>query len=93
MSHTISTTHAARNALTQAGISLTNVEFNHGTVHIFVDRGDGTADTDETDALKNRVQSILPWGGFMTGYGGYVLKPDYVALELDVNSTAHPCHY
>lgn len=89
----ITTIRAARHALCKAGISLENLEFDRTSLHIFVDRGDGVADVDETNALREQVGKVIDWSGFMTGYGGYVLKPNYIASEVDVNNLAHPRHY
>ena len=64
-------------ALIKAGYDMSSVaEISRDEVEIFVNRGDGVADYDATDAAVKAAYKALPVlkGGYSTGYGAWVLQ-------------------
>lgn len=66
-----------KKVLVAAGFDLAAVqEIDRDEVTIAVMDGE-TADYDATDAAKDAFLEILPWGGFRTGWGAWILSPGY----------------
>jgi len=85
-----------RNELVQNGFvggELGSIEFNRDEVEVYVVDADGSNDYDATDILKDRVCSVLGWGGFRCGHGGWVLSKGYRASTMDYCDMSNPIHY
>jgi hypothetical protein len=49
------------------------------SVEIHVTDSDGDTDYDATDRLVEKVAKVLGWGGYMCGWGGWVLEKGCVS--------------
>lgn len=80
--------------LQSSGINMDSIA-NAGAdeVEIFVDNGEGRADSEKTDEAVKEVQKVLGWmGGYYTGYGAMVLQQSPVSMgDWNDRSTRH--HY
>jgi hypothetical protein len=67
---------------------------DHGPrqIEVFIDNGEGRANDEATGALLKKVSQLVPWGGYTTGYGGIILRKNYVSKgEWNDRCSAH--HY
>lgn len=89
------TANQIRKVLESAGINMgTILEIGRDTVEIFVREGEeGYADHGATEAAHDAVRAALPWGGYKTGYGSWILEKGFTVSEYFGMGTADPSHY
>ena len=77
-----------------AGINMDSIaDAGRDEVEIFVDNGEGRADSEKTDEAVKEVQKVLGWmGGYYTGYGAMVLQQHPLSLG-DWNDPSSRHHY
>jgi hypothetical protein len=66
--------------LRKAGVSLEGFEsIEKDEVEIFIEDSDnqGTANRELTEAKVKEFEKVFSWGGFVTGYGSYILRREY----------------
>lgn len=73
------TANQIRKSFEKAGIDTTGMIFGRDQVELFIDNGEGRADDEATDAVEKRFRQLYDWGGFVTGYGAYILRRNYTA--------------
>ena len=84
-------TRKQRNAIKNlAGI----VKISAREVEVFIEDGDsGRADYDATEAARVAACEVLSgWGGYQSGFGSWVLRPDYEPAG-DWNDKNSAWHY
>jgi len=65
---------------------------HYNEVEIYLQDEEGYTDYGATDDTFNEVTKLLGWGGFSTGYGGWILKQNFQDLG-DWNDKSSRWHY
>ena len=89
------TANQIRKALEVAGIDMSTIlQIAKDTFEVYVADGDsGHADYDKTEAALEATHNVLPWGGFKTGYGSWILSLGHKVSEYAGEGFADPMHY
>ena len=79
------TARQIRLKLERASIPTAHVEITRDEIEVAVPNvGEPGVDYDATEALRERVSIALGgWGGYRTGYGGWVLRAGYRFAPTD----------
>lgn len=73
-----------KKALVNSGIDINHISIGTNKMEIMIRdcNRPGKADYELTEELKEKVQKIIKWGGFQTGYGSWILSKNYTFNEL-----------
>jgi hypothetical protein len=62
-------------------------------LELYVQGQDRYETEEKTEALKKEIQKLLPWGGFQTGYGSWILREGYTTDGKDYCDISSTIHY
>ncbi len=83
-----------RKAGFEANITDGSIKINNtNEVEVYVIDSDGDQDWDATEDLKSKVAEALGWGGFKSGWGGWILQKDYAGNFATMLDQLGPAAY